>query len=241
MQTSMYVPPLTKINKLLISTVVALFLLNAVLGLLANTSIVPWLGLSWIGLKNGLIYQPLTFALVESSFLGVIFNCLLVWFIGSDLEVKWGTRFYIKYLVICVMSSAVLYIITSALGFGTGALTGMGGITYALLVAYGLIYSDRLLTFMLIFPMKAKYFCMILAGMQLYLSVFSANRAIALVHLSAMLVGFIYLNLLSMRARGKGIGSFLEKRRKEKTKKSLYIVPSDGKQKANPKDPKFWQ
>ena len=241
MQSNIYTPPLTKINKLIIGTVIALFLLNAILGLTANISLVPLLGLSWTGLKMGLIYQPLTYSLIENSFIGVIFNCLLVWFIGCELEMKWGARFYLKYLCICVFSSALVFIATSLLGYQGSALVGMGGITYALLVAYGLIYSDRMLTFMLIFPMKAKYFCMLLAGMQVYLSVFSAHGKTALVHLSSMLVGFVYLKVLSMRARGKGISSFMANRKKEKVKKNLYIVPNEGEQKANPKDPKFWQ
>lgn len=241
MQTSMYVPPLSKFNKSLIITVVALFLINSIMGLAGKISLVPWLGLSWNGITSGLVFQPLTFAFMETSVLGVIFNCLLVWFIGSDLELKWGVRFYAKYLAICVLSSAALYIGLGFFGIGGSVLAGMGGITYALLVAYGLIYSERLLTFMLIFPMKAKYFCMVLAGLQLYLSVFSAHGAIALVHLTSMLVGFLYLNYLSMRARGQGIQSMLDKRRKQKTKRNLYIVPDDEKQKADPKNPRFWQ
>lgn len=241
MQTSMYAPPLSKLNRNIIIAVVALFLVDSILKLATGTSLVPLLGLSWSGLSRGLLFQPLTFVLIENSLMGVIFNCLLIWFIGSELEMKWGAKFYIKYLVLSILAAAVVYIASSLLGWNVGVLYGLGGPTYALLVAYGLIYADRMMTFMLIFPMKAKYFCLLLAALQVYLSVFASHSSVALIHLSSMAFGFFYLKFLSMRSRGQSLGGILEKRRKEKLKKNLYIVPDDEKQKANPKDPRFWQ
>jgi len=241
MQAQMYVPPLSKINKMIIIVTVAVFLLNSILGLAGKMSLVPWLGLSWAGLSGGLVYQPLTFVFMESSLMGVLFNCLLIWFIGSELEQKWGPIFYLKYLVLSVLASACVYVALSLTGVTGGLLAGLGGVTYSLLVAYGLLFSDRMLTFMLIFPMKAKYFCMVLAGMQLYLGVFSGGGLVSLVHLSAMIFGFIYLKWASMKARGVTLSDVMEKKRRNKQKRSLYIVPDEEKDKADPKDPRFWQ
>ena len=119
---------------------------------------------------------------------------------------------------------------------------GLSGITYGLLLSYGIIYSDRMLTFMLIFPMKAKYFCMLLAGIQLYFSVFSQNSASSLSHLFAMVTAFAYLRYKSAKARGWSLGQVKREMAKNKMRHKLRIVPEERvPDKADPKDPKYWQ
>jgi membrane associated rhomboid family serine protease len=127
-----------------------------------------YLALSSDGFSSGLIYQLITYPFIEASFMGLLFEGLLLWFIGSELESKWGRKFYIEFFLISILSVAPLYLILSKTLGLSAPLMGITGFNYALLVAYAIIYSERQLMFMMIFPMKAKYFCLLLAGIQLY-------------------------------------------------------------------------
>lgn len=242
MQSQIYTPPMTKVNKILLIFNGVLFLLNTILTKTAGVSLASFLALSLGGVKSGLVFQFLTYPLIETQFMGLIFNGLLIWFIGSELEMKWGTKFYIRYLLISSVASGLVFflcsLVFSGAAFGS-PLMGLGGVTYALLVAYGIIYAERILTFMLIFPMKAKYFCLLLAGIQLYMGIFSGHGAVSFAHLSAMLIGFVYLKLRSAKASGKSI--FGEKKRSRSNKNNLYIVGDDAKSSEKSKDPKYWQ
>lgn len=244
-QSQMYVPPLSKINKYIIIAHVGLFLLNSILKVSAGTSLVSFLGLSLGGLSQGLIYQVVTFPLIEVNFLSALFNSMLIWFIGGDLESKWGSSFYLKFLGISVVLSGLVYLlITLFVGgaFQFVPLHGLGGAVFALLMAYGIIFSDRVLTFMLLFPMKAKYFCMILAGIELYMGLFSAHGKASWAHLSAAAAGFGYLKWKSMKAKGQSFGGLWSESAKKRRKNKFKIVRNDEeKNAADPKDPKFWQ
>lgn len=242
MNTQMHSPPLTKTNKILIVTSVALFLAHSIFSKAFEISIVSLLGLSAAFVNKGMLFQFITFPFVESSFMTVLFNSLLIWFIGADLEFKWGKKFYLQYFGITTIGAGVFYYLISILfkdSFYYFPFTGLTGFTYAILIAYGLIYSDRQMTFMLLFPMKAKYFCMLLVGIQLYMGLFSASAKIALTHLVSMALGFLYLNYRSLKARG-GIKKWRNEQHKRKMRGKLSIVKED-QDKADPKNPRYWQ
>jgi membrane associated rhomboid family serine protease len=70
-------------------------------------------------------------------------------------------------------------------------LIGASGGIYGLLMAYGLLFSERVLLFMMLFPLKAKQFVWVLAGIEFMSSIFSAHNAWGSVaHLGGMAAGF---------------------------------------------------
>jgi len=234
-------PPLTRINKFIIITHVGFFLINTILSSSMGISLASLIGLSLSGLKSGLVFQLITFPFIEVNFMSVLFNSLLLWFIGSELESKWSEVFYLKFLLISSLSAGLFYILLSFIfggSFNVIPLHGLNGMTFALLVAYGIIFSERQLTFMLLFPMKAKYFCMLLCGIELYMGIFSVHGKASWAHLFSMLVGFLYLKQKSMQARGQSLFSQLSKKRQ----RSKFSVLSGGKDEdSENKPPKYWQ
>ena len=238
-----HTPPMTKINKIIIITIAAMFVLNTILTQAMGVSLIPFLGLNVGGVKSGMVWQLITYPLMEASLMGVIFEGLLIWFIGSELEMKWGPKFYIEFLLVAVLTSGPFYMIIGTVFPSLGAypLMGLTSFTYALLMAYAIIYSERQLTFMLLFPMKAKYFCMLLAAIQLYMGLTSAAGAASLSHLVAMGSAFVFLNYKSMKARGVTLESIKKQQHKKKMRGKLHIVEDDSKQKADPDDPKYFQ
>jgi membrane associated rhomboid family serine protease len=239
-------PPLSKTNKIIIITMIALFVLNSIVG----GSLAGYLALSLNGIKSGLIYQIITYPFMEASFMGLIFESLIIWFIGSDLERQWGQKFYLQLFAVTAVSVVPIYLALSAFTGMNAPLMGITGFGYALLVSYAIIYSERQLTFMLLFPMKAKYFCLLLAGIQLYMGFFSGSGAVSFAHLGSMVFAFVFLQYKSMKARGGSLSSSInsaqKKHHKNKMRGKLKIVedePVDAprKEKHDPKDPKFWQ
>lgn len=235
MNPQIHTPPLTRINKILIILLVGLFLLSSILKLSSDISLVTLLGLSPNMVGKGLILQFITYPFIEQSLMGVIFNSLIIWFIGADLELKWGPKFYLKYLALSVIGAGLIFFgLGAILGNSYQILYGASGLNYALLVAYALIYPDRPLNFMMIFPIKAMYFCLLLGGIQLYMGIFSAQGLSALGHLAAMIIGLTYLLWASSRAQKS------KKSTKKRNKAGLYIVKEE-QDKADPGNPRYWQ
>lgn len=239
----MQVPTLTKVNKTLIIIYVAIFLFTKILGGSGQVNLLPILGLSFEGITSGMIFQFLTYPFIDLGFTTVLFNALLIWFIGSDLELKWGKTLYIKFLLSATIGAGVFYFVLFGVFLeSTAPFYGMTGTNLALIMAYGIIYSERTMIFMFLFPMKAKYFCMILAAIELYMGLFSANSQAAWSHLFAMLCAFLYLKLMSLRARGVTLNSVRAEHHRKKMKSKLTLLKNHEKpEKPDPEDPKYWQ
>src|SRR5690606_36471013 len=79
--------------------------------------------------------------------------------------------------------------------------SGMTGITNALLLAYAVLFPNRPLTFFAIFRMAAKYFCMLLIALQVYSGLSSSLGHQAGGHLGAMACGLMTMLIMTRRAK----------------------------------------
>ncbi len=234
-QQQLHVPPLTLTNKVLIIVATVFFLASAILNTYAGISFDSLFGLSLSGILSAKIFQLLTFPFIQHGLLGMVFNCLIVWFIGSELEVHWGKSFYQKFLIANALVVAFVYLVISYFFWGSGSevpLVGFECLCYAMLIGYALVFPDRYMTFMFLFPMKAMYFCLLLVAMEFYGTLVSPYSASAWVHLVALGFSFFYLKYLSMNARGKGLGDMFKKKTK---RPNLKIIKRDDDQ-----GPKYW-
>ena len=129
------------------------------------------------------VWQYLTYMFLHSrTSLGhILFNMLGLYFFGSSLRREWGnTKFVFFYLSAGVgaalISTGVDYnMLTYFQSFPVPAI-GASGAIYGLLAAYAVFYPDRIVS--MIFPpisMPAKYFVLILVGMDFFLGLSGAK------------------------------------------------------------------
>jgi membrane associated rhomboid family serine protease len=233
-----HTPPFTKVNKIIVWSTGACFLVATILKAIGAFSLVDILGLSANGLFRGMIFQLFTYPFVEVDILRVVFNCLVVWLIGAELEQKWGQKIYVRFLLLTVVGVGLVFTLINLLFFfGTpnyfASLHGLSGINFALLIAYAMLYPDRPMAFMMVFPMKAKTFCWILAGMEVYFAVISNIRS-SWAHLLAMGFSFLIIHFQSNPLIKKALHTTWKPR--STGKKHLYVVKDDDQ-----KPPKYWQ
>lgn len=231
-------PVLTKINKIILITTAVCFFTAAILKAIGAFSLVSILGLSGSGLFNGHVYQLITYPFVEVQLMSFLFNSLVIWFIGSELEAQWGRKIYLRFLLLTVVGVGLIFaLVNLVFFFGTqvyfSSLHGLSGINFALLIAYSLLYPDRQMAFMMIFPMKARTFCWILAGIEAYMAIFSSLTT-SWAHLLAMGISFLVIHFQNRPLMKKVLQNSWKPR--SGGKKHLSIVKDDDQ-----KPPKYWQ
>ncbi len=231
-------PVLTKINKIILISTGVCFFAAAILKAIGAFSLVSILGLSGSGLFKGLVYQLITYPFVEVQLMSFLFNSLVIWFIGSELEAQWGRKIYLRFLLLTVVGVGLSFaLINLVFFFGTqvyfSSLHGLSGINFALLIAYSLLYPDRQMAFMMIFPMKARTFCWILAGIEAYLAIFSSLTT-SWAHLLAMAFSFLIIHFQNRPLMKKVLQNSWKPR--SGGKKHLYVVKDEDQ-----KPPKYWQ
>ncbi len=239
-QVHFQAPTLTKLNKIILISAGVFFLAGSILKAIGAVSLVHLLGLSADGLFHGLIYKLITYPLIEMELMTFIFNGLIIWFIGSELELSWGIKIYLRFLLFTVIGAGLFFsLLNLVFFFGTppyfASLHGLSGINFALLIAYSLLYPDRQMVFMMIFPMKAKTFCWILVFIEAYLAVFNSLQS-SWGHLLAMGMSFLLINFQSNPVIKLALQGTWPLRPKSKKQTHLRVVKDDDQ-----KPPRYWQ
>lgn len=173
----------------------------------------------------------------------ILFNMLSLWWFGSELETRWGGRFFLLYYVVCgvgagliyLMGTLVYYLITGKVASVMAPLVGASGAVYGLLLAYGLLFGERMIFFMMLFPMKAKYFTMIIGLVEMVTLLDSGmgSSVANLAHLGGIIVGFFFLSFITWwRTRRSTPSSSRRGRRLKLVVNNDRNFPQDG--------PKYW-
>jgi membrane associated rhomboid family serine protease len=199
-------------------------------------------------------WQLFTYVFMHGEVMHLFLNLMMLAFIGGELEATWGTPRFLRYFFLCSTAAGLFYLLLNVFVSGGGGLhlqmVGASGAIYGLLMAYGLIFGERVLLFMMLFPMKAKYFVWILAAIEFFSTVFSGRGGLAsAAHLGGMAAGFAYLwgraawSVYRKRRQGASeFGAAPRKPKKKKTPKHLRLVinndpESADEDEANPKPP----
>ena len=157
-----------------------------------------WLGLIPQAVVEVLaVWQLFTYMFLHDplGFGHILFNMLTLWMFGKDLEATWGTRRFLKFYFVCGVGAGICVVIGNAL-FGTMATRTIGasGAIYGLLMAFGMLFPDTTVLFSFLFPIKAKYFVMIMGAISFMMTFGSTGGGVSHVaHLGGMVFGYFYL------------------------------------------------
>ena len=186
--------PLSTAMKALIGANVAIFLAQNLLPSLTET-----LGLKPAAVLGGLqIWRLASYMFLHVGFMHILFNMLALWMFGTDLEHRWGTRYFLKFYFVTGVGAGILTVLFSLLPFEFAAqlypaiIIGASGAIYGLLLAYALYFPDRLIYY-IVFPIPAKYFVLIMGALALSGSMGGAGGVANATHLGGLLVAYLLL------------------------------------------------
>jgi membrane associated rhomboid family serine protease len=237
---------LTRAVKVLLVSCLATFLVQQTIDRFFGGNLLGWLGLVPSSFVFGFrFWQLFTYAFLHADVMHLFLNGLMLAFIGGEIEALWGTRRFLVFYFSCTSAAAVLYLILHGIVAGGAGdrspLVGASGGIYGLLVAYGILFAERQLLFMMAFPMKAKHFVLLLVALELMTTVFSpvpGSALSGLAHLGGLAGGFIFLAVQARirkarRASGSrsGGGNTDPSRRSRKTSHLKLIKTSDSEKK----------
>lgn len=148
-------------------------------------------------LQSFAVWQLFTYMFLHSAagFGHILLNMLTLWMFGSTLEQAWGTRRFLKYYLYCGIGAGVCVVLLN-LAFGSldTRTIGASGAIYGLLLAFGVLFPDTVILFMFIFPMKARWFVILMGAIVFLSTIRDSGGAIShIAHLGGMLTGLLLL------------------------------------------------
>jgi membrane associated rhomboid family serine protease len=113
---------------------------------------------------------------------------------GSPIERDWGTPKFLKFYFLCGIAAGVCDVLFHAiLGDWNTSTIGASGAIYGLIVAFGVLYPEAPVLFMMLFPMKAKHMVLIFAGIEFLMTLGPNTGVSSIAHLGGMAFGYLYL------------------------------------------------
>lgn len=156
MQDTGHRPPMSMLNKLFIA-MVATFVLQNIDQVYWRGNLSPYFALTIDGIRSGYIWQFLTFNFMHGGFGHILWNCLLFWIVGREIERVLGARRFLFAFLYTGAAGGVLQIILmfalpKVYGEGVvGASAGVSG-TFAI---FALLYRDQVFRVCFILPVRA--------------------------------------------------------------------------------------
>lgn len=176
------------------------------------------LGLHFFLAPDFHIYQLFTYMFAHGGFSHIFFNMFALWMFGCIVERTWGAKKFLTYYIVCGVGAGLFQelaqfaIASEQLPHFTLAQTmkvananaaflnlwttvGASGAVYGILLAFGMLYpEERIFIFPLPVPIKAKWFVMGYAAIELFMAYSSTGDGVAhLAHLGGMVFGFFLI------------------------------------------------
>ena len=173
-------------------------------------------GLHFFKASDFRIYQFVTYMFMHANFTHLFFNMFALWMFGNTLENLWGSQRFLLFYMVCgvgagLCQEVVQYIqytttladyatvntgsqiITMATYLNMMNTVGASGAVYGLLLAFGMMFPDSRIYLYFLFPIKAKWFVIGYAVLELVSGLTGGGNIAHFAHLGGMLFGLLLI------------------------------------------------
>jgi membrane associated rhomboid family serine protease len=152
------------------STAIYIFLL--LLGVFGpkgwESQLLDWTILTPEGIKQGQVWQFVTYAFIQGSPLNFLFSMLGIYFIGTAVEERIGYSRFMEMFFTAIVGAGLLGFLLSLTKFmGQGPAMGSGPAANAILIVFYMLYREaRVMPMFIPIPIPVKYIVIFAAAVQ---------------------------------------------------------------------------
>ena len=163
------------------------------------------------------IGQLVSYMFMHANFMHIFFNMFAVWMFGRVLEQVWGPKRFLTYYMVCGIGAGLiqelvqfteyffiwsnydsvnteLSVIPMSEFLNSLTTVGASGAVYGVLLAFGMLFPNSpMFVFPIPVPIKAKYFVIGYAVIELFLGLGGSDGVAHFAHLGGMLFGLILI------------------------------------------------
>ena len=181
-----------------------------------NIDLTNILGLHFFKASDFRIYQIITYMFMHANFGHLFFNMFALWMFGNTLENIWGSKRFLLFYMVCGIGAGLCQELVQYIEYATSLANyatvntggkiipmsaylnmmntvGASGAIYGLLLAFGMMFPDSRIYLYFLFPIKAKWFVIGYAVLELLLGIGGADNVAHFAHLGGMLFGLLLI------------------------------------------------
>ena len=135
------------------------------------------------------VWQLVTYMFLHGSFMHIFFNMFTLWMFGCEVERGMGSQNFLRFYFLTGLGAAFFHMI-----FNWGSsipVIGASGAVYGVLVAFAVMYPNRVITLLLFFCVTNKHKSQYLVAIFVSISLIAAFKASYLVRPLVLLIWLI--------------------------------------------------
>lgn len=186
-----------------------LIVTNAVIALLLETV------LTSDGVRQLLMFDPanaisrpwtfITYMFLHGGLLHLLGNMLGLYFFGTAVEHRMGSRSFLLYYLYCGVGAAIFALGLSGLGYNTPFL-GSSGAVLGVALAFAMFWPDaEIMVFPIPVPIQARTLLIVIAGVSIFVGLIFRNSPVGnvahLAHFGGILSGWIFFRIQALSQR----------------------------------------
>lgn len=153
-------------------------------------------------LREGHVWQLLTYAFLHIDIMHLLFNMLFLYWFGREIETTWGSRRFLTFYLAAAVFAGLCFIgVDYVIGRQLSWCIGASGAIMAVVMAYALYWPNRIILFMLFFPMRIRTFVLITIAIEIYSFLHARNGVANMAHLGGLAFGFITIKAAPLFSR----------------------------------------
>lgn len=165
-------------------------------GIPAENIIIKWFALWPFGSGAFGIWQLISYQFLHGGFSHILFNMFALWMFGAEIENIWGSKKILIFYLLCGVGAGFIHMLLSPiLTEGAAPTIGASGSVYGIMIAFAMMFPNRLIYLYFLIPVKAKFLIGFLIILELLLVDKAGSGVAHLAHLGGALVGFIFIML----------------------------------------------
>ena len=181
-----------------------------------NIDLTDILGLHFFKASDFRIYQIITYMFMHGNFGHLFFNMFALWMFGNTLENLWGSKRFLLFYMVCGIGAGLCqelvqyiqyanslapystvnlggHIVTMDTYLNMMTTVGASGAIYGLLLAFGMMFPNSMIYFYFLIPIKAKWFVIGYAVIELITGLTGVDNVAHSAHLGGMLFGLLLI------------------------------------------------
>ena len=152
-------------------------------------------GALWpVGSEQFMPWQYLTTMFLHGDVFHILLNMFILWMFGLEIANIWGTKRFLVFYILSGLGASFLHTAIGAMQGNLAPAVGASGAIAGVVIAFAVMFPNRLILLFFFFPMKAKWAAVLYVVYELYQGVSYPNDGIAhFAHLGGVVMGLLLL------------------------------------------------
>lgn len=137
-------------------------------------------------------WQLITYAFLHGGLFHWLFNMFILWMFGRELEVRWGTAYFLRFFFVCSIGAALCVLALSP--HSQIPTIGASGGIFGILAAFAMVFPEAVLYLYFVVPVKAWQAVLLFGFIEFFAGLQGGGMGMGrFAHLGGMATGYLYL------------------------------------------------